>query len=359
MRILITPLILKKEADSCLMITRQLISFFQRNGHTCAACIPSSVSFADADTYASPVLPRNILYTDEDMHIYEEWLFHKGALKKKYLREDLEAILEAISEFHPDLVLTMHRLSAVIAARKSKINCWAFVDSAIYRNGTFDAKYIRGLNEILSENHMEQEFTVRDLYEKCNTRIMFMPESIQPYPQKNNNLRIHSCFMPNLPSSRVNRVCIFLSEIGIRKKKLHKMIYDAFAGASVQVYIWYPGCEKESEDNLHFLSSLQPDLISGSITLIHDGGTYLYQLAAFNGIPQIIISDHTPLRNYHALSAQRNGIALYLYEEELSVSSLWEIYKRLLADDMYYENAKHLRGEMLQMDSMQLLESEL
>ena len=342
-----------------MLITRQLISFFHHSGHECALCIPDSISFSESKRFSSPPLPRNILYTDDDMHIYEEWLFHKGALKKKYLREDLEAILSAIAEFHPDLILTMHRLSAVIAARKSKINCWALVDSAIYRNGSFDAKYIRGLNEILSENHMEQEFTVKDLYEKCNTRIMFMPDRIQPYPQETGNLRIHSCFMPNLPPSRVNRVCIFLTETGIRKKKLHKIIYDAFAGAPVQVYVWYPGCEKESEENLHFLSSLQPDLIGGSITLIHDGSTYLYQQAAFNGIPQIIISDHTPLRNYHALAAQRNGIALYLYEEELSVSSLWEIYKRLLADDMYYDNARRLRSEMLQMDSLQLLESEL
>lgn len=355
MRILLMPLILQKQADEIYYLSQSMIAVFNKNGHKCAVCAPGHYEYSTVTHYEDvprrrPLLPGNI-----DERNYEEWLYIRGALSQNYLQKDLENTLDIIADFHPDLIITFHRAAAVIAAHLQKIPCWCVVNAAIYRNLSFDRKVMKGLNAVLYENHMEQEFSMRGFYEKCERRIVFGPLSLQPCRREDNITRIGRPFLHSDRFVRSNRVCIFFSETDSSPRKLHKLIEDTFLGAPYIIYAWYPGCEGEEKKNIRFLDEVQAGLIPGSIAVIHDGSTYFLTLAAALGVPQLMITDHSYNRAFNAMAGRRTGISVNLYEEEVSMSTLWEAYKRLLADDNYYNRAQDIKDEIFHMNDINSL----
>ena len=114
------------------------------------------------------------------------------------------------------------------------------------------------------------------------------------------------------------------------------MIMDAFVGAPYSVYAYFPKCKPETIENIHFLQSTKAELLPGSIACIHDGNDYFTNQCLARGIQQLIVTNHDYIRHSNALSAERNKFGLAIYEDELTMSKLYEQYRLLLCDDKYY-----------------------
>lgn len=336
MRILITPLILYPQSSTAYYIANNLATLFTMHGHTVAISADKENHFHHVSLYPSPTCKKTISFTKLSKRNYEEWLYANGASKYKYLEEDYTCISKCISKFHPDLIITMDRISSIVLARKRKIPCWTIVHSDMYKNTYFDPNCMNGINQLLNTHNLEQEFNIKDLYAKCDKRIGFGPIDVQPFHPKDDITRIgvNSIYPPN--TIRTNRVCIFFQEIHQKPNQLKKMIIDAFAGAPYSVYAYFPKCKPETIDNIHFLQSTKAELLPGSIACIHDGNDYFTNQCLARGIQQLIVTNHDYIRHSNALSAERNKFGLAIYEDELTMSKLYEQYRLLLCDDKYY-----------------------
>ncbi len=331
MKILIAPLITREKADAQFYLTRNLIDLFLTNGHSCLVSADTANGFRNASLYPMPKL-RSLLLASKGRS-YEEWLYACGAGKEDWIATDTDSLLGAADEYQPDVILTMDRVSALIAARVRNIPCCAFVNSAVFRSTSFPIRAMKGTNAVLSRYHLEQEFSMKDVYRRSTYRIAFGPRELQPFPDESEITRIGTAALRQKQPEKTNRVVIYLSEAGKPAWSLHKIIREAFLGAPYAVYAWYPGVHPEKEANLHFIERPRAELIAGSAVCIHSGNYYLSNHCATYGIPQLVICDRSYPRLYCGQNVQRSGCGIWLYEDELSMSSLYEAYRRLLADD--------------------------
>jgi hypothetical protein len=336
MRILITPLIQNIQSSTAYYLSMNLAYLFVTQGHTVAISADKDNNFHHVSLYPAPTCKKARSLKKLSKRNYEEWLYASGASSEKYLEEDYACISDCIRKFHPDLIITMDRLTSIFLSRKRNIRCWTIVHSDMYKNTYFDSDCMLGINKVLKNHNLEQEFNIRNIFSKCERRIGFGPIEVQPFNPKDDITRIgvSSIYPPH--TVRTNRVCIFFQDIDQKPTQLKKMIQDAFHGAPYSVYAWFKGCRPETIDNIHFLQNTKAELLPGSIACIHDGNDYFTNQCLARGIQQVIVTNHDYIRNSNALAAERNKFGLAIYEDELTMSRLYEQYRLLLSDDKYY-----------------------
>lgn len=340
MRILIAPFIQCPRADAAYYITQNLAVTFSQENHAVAISGDTANHFHHASVYTCPKIKKPLVNM-KDQRSYEAWLYSHGGSTRDYLLNDLKCMDEAISHFHPDLIIVMDRPAAVMAARAKHIPCWVIVNSDMYKKTWFSSKAMDAVNEVLDNLHMEQVFTLKDLYAKCERRIGFGPIEAQPFSESQHTDRIDIASVYPIHVKQTNRVCIFLPDV--HKRSLPKILTDGFKGAPYSVYAWYRECRASRSENMHFMAAPKPDLLPGSIACVHDGNAYLMNQCLARGIPQVIITDHNYIRNYNAMCVSRNLCGLSIYENELTMGKLYETYRAVLSDDTYYYHTQALK----------------
>ena len=355
MKILIAPLILDPNRDASYHLTKALVEVFTDKEITCSVSADEENHFKHVSLYpcAEPEEPSFVLNAEERVH--EEWLYNNGILQKKYLMKDVQMLENAISLFKPDLIISIDRPAAVMVSNMHNIACWEFVYPAMYRNTIFPAKCMHGLNQALEECGLDQELDLQGLYAKVDRRIGFGPMEIAPYLAENHVTRFGCMSLFPKKQLRTNRVCIFLDTVNEKPKKLQRIIETAFLGAPYYVYICIPGIPAYQDNNLHYISLPDPNLINGASALIHDGNDFYFNQAILLGVPQMIIADHSYQRNFNALAAARNKFGSYIFEENLDMASLYEGYRDLLSDDSFYENTQTMREKTRQLGDLHQL----
>ena len=176
-----------------------------------------------------------------------------------------------------------------------------------------------------------------------------------PFLMENNVTRIGSAAIPLKKETRTNRVCIYISEYGGNVTTLRNMIESAFLGAPYYVYISIPGIPAHKDSNLHYQRYPDVSLINGASAIIHDGNDFYFNQALLYGVPQMVIADHSYERNFNALATTRYKFGRYIFEEDLSMATLYENYRTLMADDIYYENTQIMRTKMEQLNDIREL----
>ncbi|MCH4020904.1 MAG: hypothetical protein LKE61_08540 [Erysipelotrichaceae bacterium] len=343
MKILIVPFIVHPKADAAYFLSRSMADVFTAAGMECAICCDPDNTFRQVRVYPSHLPSHPLFNWGADNRSYEEWMYSQGLLTKNAVLSDTQDIQDAIADFHPDLIIAINRPAANIAAKLDKIPCWTVVHPAMYRNAWFPSRCMHGINQALTQLQTEQELDLKTLYAHSVRRLAFGCLQSAPFPSDANITRIGSMNIEEHRKTRTNRVCIYLGSLHSRPKTIAKIIEEAFAGAPYYVYIWIKGIPAHAYKNLHYIREPDSSLINGCSAVIHDGNTYFYNQAMVNGIPQMLIADHTCMRNYNAMAAARGHFGVYLYEEDLEMAALYETYRKLMSDDLYYESAQKYR----------------
>lgn len=273
-------------------------------------------------------------------------MYDHGAVDEKYLCADMEGILAIIDHFHPDRILTIDRLAAVSAGRLQNIPVDAIVNAAIYKAVVFPSAMLKEYNSFLSTYKLEQVLSLKDAYKQCAYRFGFGPVEIQPFTADWNVTRIGISSLYPVKKGLTNRVCVFLPDIHKTTITLRKILTDAFLGAPYAVYVWYPDCKAQKIQNIHFIANPRADMIPGSICVIHDGNDYFMNQCIAQAIPQVIIASHEYSRMYNGQAVQRTGIGRYLYEEDLTMGNLYENFRKVLADDDYYDRNQEMKEKI-------------
>jgi len=346
MKILITPLIQHPKSDAAYYITQNLAALLNSQGHVVAISADQANAFHYASAYPAPQTKKPSLLHKKQNRSYEEWMYEHGAMDEDYLREDMESLLEIIDHFQPDRILTIDRLAAVSAGRLKNVPVDAIVNAAIYKAVIFPSSVLEEYNAFLSSYKLEQVLSLKETYAQCQHRFGFGPVETQPFTIATDVKRIGITSVYPVKKGLTNRVCVFLPDVHKPAILLRKILSDAFLGAPYAVYIWYPGCKAQKLQNIHFIAHPRADMIPGSICVIHDGNDYYMNQCIAQAIPQVIIASREYARMYNGQAVQRNGIGRYLYEEDLTMGSLYENFRTVLADDSYYDHNQEMKEKI-------------
>lgn len=351
MRILLVPFITQPRTDAAYNITRCLISTLTQKRNAVAVNASEENGFRNISLYPSVTAKGKRVRTANQKKSYEQWLASMGGTDEKYLIKDAENIRETIDHFRPDLIISIDRIAAIAAARQRHIPCWTVTSSAACRNVEV-APYMKSINRFLVHEHMEQVFTLKDLYDTCEQRLVFGPSAVQPMPADTSYFRIGlPCIRP-LETVQENRIFVDFGQTGISAKKLHSVLKEAFSEGSYDVRARYPECGIENCGRIRILPAFREDLFSGSAVMIHDGNAWMTLASIARGIPQIIVSDTSYMRSWYGQMAERCGIGVRISEKDLTAERLVHSVDHILSHPMFKENCMRMKKEAESCDDL-------
>ncbi|MBR2066929.1 MAG: hypothetical protein IJ875_01475, partial [Solobacterium sp.] len=320
MKILITPLIIHAGSDAAFHITRNLATLFHQEGHSVAISAPKENTFSHAQFYPTNKIKPPFLQKRIEEKYYEDFLYNRGAIDDQYLKDDLAHLKEVIEQFQPDVIVTLDRIASILIAKEKDIPSIGIVNQDMYKSTSIPSTILRGVNEILKDNHFDQILNLSSLYDLCDKRILFGPLEIQPILA---NQDIHRIGISSiLQSSLEDRkdIFIYLNDIHLSKWRIKRILDQSFKDApfSLNAYIKHNKAEQRV-GSIRYMAEPNLNLLKYTKIAIHDGNDYLFNLCMALGIPQLIITDHSYLRNRNGLASQRYRFGLCLYEEEVNV----------------------------------------
>ena len=300
--------------------------------------------FTEVSYYPSPV-PRSPLFNfHADNRTCEEYLYSRGCLSEKYIQKDIEAMQDTINAFHPELIIAINRPAALLSAQLNELPCWVIVHPAMYRDFYFPAHCLHGFNAVCSRCRLEQQLKLSSFYRTARRRIGFGPLSFSPFLTEENVTRLGLMCEASHPSAAHDALVIVPGQLHLSEDRFSHMVEEAFNGASYPVHV----CNADESGivgNIHYHTGFDPKLLTKASALIHDGSSYMTSLAFAHNLPQIILSDHTCFRSFNAIAVQRTRTGVFLYEEDLSIASLYEAYRTILSDDIYTTSTDAMRRE--------------
>ena len=355
MKILITPPAARREDTASRIMVQNMIDLFRQNGHAVSVCAPEDSHYRNTELFPAerPKVSFFRRRSEGAGKTYEEYLYSVGALDREYLVKDTETIRRAIASFQPDLMIDAGRTAALIASRLDNIRIFTIVSAPMIRSRRFPAVCVNGLNEALTSFRLEQVLQLRSLLETASRRIAFSPAAVQPFPEDFPITRLGSMAVHPEPAAQSDKVVILLHESAYRPKQLRRMITEAFLGAPYPVEAWYPGCLTAKEGNLHFLPAMNYQTVNDAAVCVHDGSDALFNACLTAGIPQLVINNGSWQKNWNAYAVERLGAGVALTEDNLAMDTLYENYRRLVADDYFRHQAQFLAAQTAAMGSLE------
>lgn len=347
MKILIIPDIEPDKQYDTFTIVHTLVQACHAKEIECIVSAPDTISF-DCPVYDAPRPKIKLLF--EPGKSYEEYLYNSGKTNTRYLHKDLASISSCIIQEKPDLILDLGRASASIAARIYHRPFYSFVNRAVYKDSSFDSSALSALNELLTENNLEQVLYYHDLLSFARKRICFSPDIVQTFT---NNDEIDRC-IPVLPfienDEKNTSVSMFITKPFASNAKINKLIKQTFLGAPFKLNVYVSGNEFKKEENIRFLDHVDLACMKGNPVIIHDADEYLFHVASTLGIPQIIINDGSPNSVYQCAAIKRRGFGMVVANDEFTVASIYEAYRRVISNPDYTNRAKYIRNEILKQE---------
>lgn len=326
------------------MIARNLAALFHMEGYETAVCADQKSRFADTSFYITPAPSSLRRIRSRSGATIEEYMDSHGAFSSSWLKKDYQYVLDAISDFRPDVLFEIERPSAITAGRTCRLPVFSVVSPGTFRNRDFPPEKLNGLNEFLSRIDQVQVLRYQDLYQST-VCISFGPKEFLSFPPAFKVLRYGmSCIAP-MAYEPEEKLSIVFSEASVSSRKRRQIIEDSFLGAPYEIYVLAKGMKQGKKENLHYQNPSRYAPLAGSRICIHDGTDAVTQYCTALGIPQLILHDDSWQRSWNAACLRRSGAGLTLEEPSLSMEQLYETYRTIVSDDAFRTNAQRLREE--------------
>ncbi len=280
-----------------------------------------------------PKIKQSWLFEQTQFSSYAEQMYVTSATKKSFLQQDYDHLNKVIQSYQPDLIITLNRFVSPIIANTTKIPCWAFVHSEMYRHSAIDD--LKEINEFLTTSHQKPITKLTDIFARCQRRIGFNPIEFSPFSSTDQISRIGILSTIPPTSTKEDTICISLGNTTISPRKIRNIIKDTFLGSPTKVNVWYHNCRTENVNNIHFLSSMTLKYLDTCKVCIHDGNLYLLNLCLARGIPQFVITNQDYLRMSTARSLNRSHCGTWIMEKQFDVAHLYEQYRAILCHKQY------------------------
>ena len=356
MKVLIVPKYGRYGDNASYLLTQSLVNMYQKNGIHTAVCAPQDCGITNTTIFPAPIVKYGFFEkpSKEPVKRYGEYLWVHKLTSSSYLEEDCKAIQEAITSFEPNFILDLGRIAALIIGRSKKIPVFSFVNGAMLKEKDEDPSILKGINETLYKNQVEQILHFNDIFTYAHSLFTFGPILTNPVADEEKVKRLGSMGY-DLPYFKTKKVSIYLGDVNLKPTKMKKLIEDTFLGAPYPIEAYFNGSVDSHIQNITYLSSFNEERIIDSQVVIHDANEYIYNRCVCFNKPQIIVDDGSCLRHWVASGASRNGFAITIPEKELSVQTLYEAYRRILDDSYFQERTQEFSNQFKQLPTLNRL----
>ena len=273
---------------------------------------------------------------------FEQALSLLGATNRRFFSRDVEVVRQAIRAFQPNVVITEHRISAIVAARLEGVAVAADYSYPLQPSFACSPKHGAGVRAYLHENSLPAVHSVLELFDWAD--IKFVASSYELEPIDGANVIHVGPLQPAAPPASASeprdRIIAYVGTGVISPRRLLHVLTDAFDGTPFQVYLASQQLAPLHRGRLHVQPYFDFDaLLPGAVVSIHHGGQNSVMKGLMHGVPQLIVPGRHFERSYNADSVVRLQAGVKLEPDQFTPERVKSWVNRFASDPAYRKNA--------------------
>jgi UDP:flavonoid glycosyltransferase YjiC (YdhE family) len=286
------------------------------------------------------------------MRSFERALSLLGATDRRFFARDVETVRHAMRAFEPDVVITEHRISAIVAARLERIAVAADYSYPLQPSFASSPEHSAGVRAYLHENGLPAVHSALELFDWADLKFVASSYDLEPIDGEN---VIHvgplQREVPPVGASQLrDRIIAYVGTGALSARRVLRVLTDAFDGTSFHLYLASQQLTAFHRGRLHVQPFFDFDaLLPGAVVSIHHGGQNSVMKALIHGVPQLVVSGGHFERGYNADSVVRLQAGARLDPEQFTPEQVKSWVNRFAADPAYREKARAAGQDLLKL----------
>jgi UDP:flavonoid glycosyltransferase YjiC (YdhE family) len=273
---------------------------------------------------------------------FERVLSLLGATDRRFFARDVETIRHALRAFEPDVLITEHRLAAIVAARLEGVAVAADYSYPIQPSFASSPEHSAGVRAYLHENGLPAVHSALELFDWAD--LKFVASSYDLEPINGENVIHVGPLQPAVPpvdaSGPRDRIIAYVGMGVVSPRRVLGVLRDALGGTPFQIYLAAQQLAPFHHGRLHVQPFFDFDaLLPGAVVSIHHGGQNSVMKALIHGVPQLIVSGSHFERSYNADSVVRLQAGVKLDPGQFTPEQVRSWVTRFATDFAYREKA--------------------
>jgi UDP:flavonoid glycosyltransferase YjiC (YdhE family) len=283
---------------------------------------------------------------------FEQVLALLGATARPFFARDVENVRQAIRAYQPDVVITMQRLSAIVAARLERVAVAADYGYLLQPSVASSPGCSAGVRAYLRENGLPNVHSALELFDWVD--LKFVASSYDLEPIKGENVIHVGPLQPSAPAAGASeprdRIVAYMGTGALSPRRVLRVLTEAFGETPFQVYLASQQLAPLQRGGVRVQPFFDFDaLLPGAVVSIHHGGQNSVMKALIHGVPQLIVSGSHFERGYNADSVVRLQAGVNLDPGQFTTDQVRSWVNRFAADPAYGERARSAGQELLKL----------
>jgi UDP:flavonoid glycosyltransferase YjiC (YdhE family) len=348
-----------------------------RNGHTVAFCAGEDRNFKavkNITNYAAPVpsplgLPPFLgkrvfkfaqlsgVQQRKTVNSFEEVLRLTGATNERYFANDLDCLRRAIKDFHPDIVYSEFRMSAIVAAKIEKIAVAASISYPSQAEYASNPEYSKKVREFLRGQGLPPVLSLLEVFKWADIRFVPSSHDLEPFDDEKVIFTGALIHPENIEAvERSNVIVAYMGNGSITSQQTVQELSAGFRGSRYDVYIAAGDVSPERIDNITIdkrfdFSAIRP----GAMAYINHGGQNSVMSGLIYGVPQVICAGNVFERKYNADSVVNQKSGLSFAVKEFTAERLKTAIRLFENDNSYRVNAFRVGKDIMKLGGVKTI----
>lgn len=284
---------------------------------------------------------------------FEQALSLIGATHRWFFGRDVEVVRQAIQAFQPDVVITEHRISAIVAARIERVAVAADYGYPLQPFFASSPERSAGVRAYLHQHGLPAVHSAPELFDWADLKFVVSSYDLEPIDGKNvihvGPLQPVAPPPAGAPGPR-DRIVAYVGTGALSPGRALRVLTEAFEGTPFQVYLASQQLAPLQRGTIHVQPYFDFDaLLPGAVVSIHHGGQNSLMKALIHGVPQLIVSGGHFERGYNADSVVRLQAGVKLDPGQFTPEQVKSWVNRFASDPSYGEKARVAGQELLKL----------
>ncbi len=362
MKILFAPLITRLKINESQERIKMLARESMKRGHQVALSVNGCCNYSKikgTTVYEAPMpknwkssrikqksgkesLPKDWLYLVENMHSFSDALYVMGAIGKKYYKKDVEAIINAIDKFNPDIVYSDLRPAAVSASLIRNIKIASTVTYPLCEYHSQDPYALDIINSYNSKMDIPKASSLCAFYEKSD--LEFVPSIYELQPLAGKSIVFAG---PIMEFKSIDKIVpakkIIIKVRSMDQDFLLKKTVETFKNSDLKVLLISSKLQDKDFGNISVRKSVNINKqLAEAAVYIHNGENKDLLNSLMSKTPQIIVKANVYFLKYNGYSLQRNNAGIFIDESDFNKNKLPKLLDKIMKKDKYVDNTKKL-----------------
>jgi UDP:flavonoid glycosyltransferase YjiC (YdhE family) len=283
---------------------------------------------------------------------FEQVLSLLGATQRRFFPRDVAVLRQAIRAFQPDVVITEHRLSAIVAARLERVAVAADYSYPLQPSFAASPEHTAGVRAYLQENGLPAVHSALELFDWADLKFVASSYDLEPIDGEN---VIHvGPLQPAAPPAGAcqprDRIIAYVGTGVLSPRRLWRVLTAAFDGTPFEVYVASQHLAPCDRGKFHVQPHFDFDaLLPRAVAYLHHGGQNSVMKGLMHGVPQLIVSGTHFERSYNADAVVRLQTGVKLAPDQFTPEQVKSWINRFASDPTYRAKARAAGQDLLKL----------